>query len=129
MKREDNRNLIVKFPENAAQSGSTIEASPPNNTVEKAADFLPRALVAVKENFKESVFLSIVLGYAFIAAFGHMEKFQNYVGFFSVFSINILIYKFSNKVTLKDIFYILIIIFLLIHISLSKFDVVIPSWL
>ena len=50
---EDKKNLIVKFPEES--TGTTIGGESPNNPVDKAADFLPRALVSIKENFKEEL--------------------------------------------------------------------------
>jgi len=126
---EDKRDLLVKFPEEKSPSGNTLGLTSPNNPVDKAADFLPRALAAIKENFKESVFLFITLGYIFIAAFGHMEKIENYVGYFFVFLISTLIYKIWDKIRSRDILYILIIIVLLFYIVFIKFNISILNWL
>src|SRR3989344_4005201 len=100
---EDKKNLIVKFPEES--TGTTIGGESPNNPVDKAADFLPRALVSIKENFKEAIFLFVILSYTFIAAFGHMERIRNYVGYFFVFMASILVYKIWDKFTVRDILY------------------------
>jgi len=128
MDTENKKDLLVKFPEEESSLEKPVEtainATPPtpNNTVDKVADFLPRALNAVKDNFKESVFLFGMLGYVFIAAFGHMEKMQNYLGFFFVFLVGIVFYKLWDKITLKNVLYLLIIIIiLLINIFLIKF--------
>ena len=91
MEKDDKKNLLVKFPEDKAPSSLTNTA--PNNSVEQVADFLPRALSAIKGNFKEAVFLFGILGYIFIAAFGHMEKIENYIGFLFIFLLGVISYN------------------------------------
>ena len=122
MEEIDTKNLLVKFPEGQDQS-STIVALAPNNPVDKAADFLPRALKAIRDNFKEAAFLFILLGYIFIAALGHMERIQNYLGYFFVISASVLLYKVWDKFSLKDILYFLIILVLLFYVIHLKFNV------
>ena len=132
MDAEDKKNLLVKFPEEQISSGvpvSTPIGASPNNPVDKAADFLPRALSSIKENFREAVFLFGMLGYIFIAAFGHMEKISNYIGYFLVFLIGVLFYKACNKITSKDILYWFVILILIIYILYTKFDISIIGWL
>jgi len=128
MTTENKENLLVKFPEEPSLGTpveTPINATPsgPDNPVDKAAAFLPRALSAIKENFKESVFLFIVVGYIFIAAFGHMERIDNYVGYFAVFLLSILIYKIWDKIKVRDILYILIIIILSSYLVIIKFNI------
>jgi len=110
----------IKFPEPGASSGTSITT--PNNPVDQAADFLPRALTAIKVNFKEAVFLSLMVGYVFIAAFGHMQTMQNYLGFFAVLLIGIIFYAIWEKITLKDILYLVLIILLSAYILCFKFN-------
>ena len=67
MGTEDKKDLIVKFPEDEKQvsSASPVEQSigatqaTPDNPFDKGAELLPRALSAIKENFKEAIFLFI----------------------------------------------------------------------
>ncbi len=137
METEDKKDLIVKFPEDEKQisSASPVEQSigttqaTPDNPFDKGAELLPRALSAIKENFKEAIFLFIVLGYIFVAAFGHMEKIENYVGYFFVFLVSIFIYKIWDKIKSKDIFYIIIILILLSYQIFTRFSVSILNWL
>ena len=49
---DEEKKLTVKFPEDKS-SGGTVLFTTPHNPVDKAADFLPRALNAIKENFRE----------------------------------------------------------------------------
>jgi len=93
----------------------------PNNPVDKAADFLPRALIAIKEYFKEAVFIFFTLGYVFIAAFGHMERLQNYIGYLIVLLMGILFYKVWDKITAKDCIYNIVILALVLYILWLKF--------
>ncbi len=127
MSTNEEQQLIVKFPEDQATTGTattavgTVLGATPNNVVDKAADFLPRALSSIKENFSEAVFLFSILGYIFIAAFGHMEKIQNYFGYFFVVSVSIIFYKMGRKITLKDILYLSVIIALIIFTLLMRY--------
>lgn len=128
METEEEKKLLVKFPEDSSPSNNTLVVTTPNNSVDKAADFLPRALVAIKEYFKESAFLFIVVGYIFIAAFGHMEKLENYVGYFFVILFSIFMYKIWDLIKLKDILYIVIIMGLLFYLLSIKLDISVLSW-
>ncbi len=123
---EDKKELLVKFPEDS--TGTIIGGVPPNNPVDKAADFLPRALLAIRDNFKEAVFLFVMLSYTFIAAFGHMERIRNYLGYFFVLITGMFLYKIWDKFTWRDLLYILVIMFLLIYIVSIHFNISIPKW-
>lgn len=101
----------------------------PDNLVEKAADFLPRALIAIKEYFKEAVFLVFTLGYIFIAAFGHMEKFQNYIGYFFVMVVGIILYRIWEKILPWDVIYIVIIFLLGSYVVFLEFGDKIINWI
>jgi len=130
MEEDNKKNLIVKFPEDKSSPGTVLgSGNTPNNSVEEVADFLPRALDSIKENFREAVFLFIILGYIFIAAFGHMEKIENYVGYLLIFLVGILVYKIWDKITLRDIFYWILIIVLGTYFLIEKFGDVIIMWL
>lgn len=115
----------ITIPENDVQTTGTS----PDNPVDKAADFLPRALIAIKQYFKEAVFLLFILGYIFIAAFGHMEKIQNYIGYLIVILIGILVYKIWDKITIKDFIYIFLVLILVTYILWLKFGHSIINWL
>lgn len=126
MDTDNKKNLIVKFPEDKSPSSLTNTA--PNNPVDKAADFLPRALASIKENFKEAVFLFGILGYVFIAAFGHMEKISNYTGYFFIFLVGIIFYNIWNKITSKDFLYWFIIVILIIYVLYIRFNISVVNW-
>ena len=123
----EEKDLIIKFPEDKSPSGTAL-TSTPSNPVDQAADFLPRALVSIRGNFKESVFLFIIVGYIFIAAFGHMERLDNYIGYFSVILLSIFMYKIWDKFKIKDTLYIIVIIILLTCFLLEKFNIHVLNW-
>lgn len=126
MKIKDNKEPSIKFPEDITPD--TVIAPSLNNPVDKVADLLPRALFSVKENFKEAVFLFGILGYIFIAAFGHMEKVQNYVGYFFVFLVSVLLYKMWDKIHLRDVLYSAMILGLVIYILWIKLGTSLINW-
>ena len=122
MGTEEKKDLTIKFPEDQSPQGTSL-ISTPQNPVDKAADFLPRALTSIKENFREAVFLFVILGYIFVAALGHMERIQNYAGYFFVFVLSVVLYKLWDKVTIRDVLYLLIIIALIVYIIAMRFGV------
>lgn len=107
----------IKFPEKDGSVGQL-----PINAVEKAAEFIPRALIAVENKFSVVAYLLSVFGYIFIAASGHMERFKDYFGYFSVLLITLFFYKIYNKITKRDVEYLIIIALLMIYIVFSRYD-------
>lgn len=125
MDEKNKSDLEIQFSKGTPESNSVVAPSSPNNPVDQAADFLPRALVCIREYFKEAIFLMFILSYSFIAALGHMERIRNYLGYFSLFIISIIVYYLWNKVSVKDILYLIIILLLIMIIILNKFNIII----
>jgi cobalamin biosynthesis protein CbiD len=121
MENNQTENPVVRFPENEGANETVLAGNTPNNPVDKVADFLPRALSAIREYFRESIFLFGLVGYIFIAAFGHMEKMSNYLGYFTVILIYFSVYTLWNKIKKNDVVYIFIIILLITYISYTRY--------